>query len=353
MPSSTACRETIMKPGDIEKLYAATFRKPVRPYFADFWESEEVRVGQERAAARAFQDRPDFGWAMARKLATAGKIPAMLKKPDCRWLRKAVVLIMAPHKLADDPDLMAIAGARDLHEDSYVRTVVQAALLTPAASAEVVAAALGLESLVIEAYEALFFSVLDRLDLAYLRQAATAPPSGPLTAYAADTGGADHRTLLEAGFNGCLQDVLQLAGCGRAGDMAAESPAENLMHRIVASGTAWLAGHPAPGALPPIVAQAIDIAKRSVSHTPDAPELDHQSTGVFYEIVSAQLKDDAQSLENEIARKHGCLTAGPATKAVQETAEVTRPKAKPALEPQTFTCSMSLVTLHHPKSDHA
>ena len=270
-----------MKPEDIEKLYAATFRKPARSYCADFWEAPDTRFGQERAAARAFKDRPDFGWAMARKLATVGKTPTMLKTPDLRWLRKAVVLIVAPHKLADDPDLMAIADARDLHADPDIRAMVQAALLTPAASAKIVAAALGLEPHIIEAYEALFFNVLDRKDLTYLRKAATAWPAGQPTAYVADTGIANHHALLAAGFNGTLKEVLQLAGCSRAADPEAMSPAENLMQKILAAGNAWLAGHREPTALPPLVAQAIDIAKRSVVRTPDAPDLDHQSTGVF------------------------------------------------------------------------
>lgn len=342
-----------MKPEDIEKLYAATFRKPARSYCADFWETPDTRFGQERAAAQAFKNRPDFGWAIARKLATAGKTPAMLKKPECRWLRKAVVLIMAPHKVEDDPDLRAIADARDLHDDPNIRAMVQAALLTPAATVESVAGALGLEPLVIDAYEALFFNILDCRDLTYLRKAVTSRPTDQPTAYAADTGAADYRALLEAGFNGSLQEVLQLAGCARAGNHATDSPAENLMQKILAAGNAWLAGHRNPSALPPMVAQAIDIAKRSIIRTQDTPDLDHQSTGVFWELVGNQFKADVKSLEEGVARNNGFWIGDPEPKTVTKAEEAPQPKPGPIPRVPICEISESILVLGKPKHAHA
>ncbi len=298
MPRSTPTQHKTVNTQVIDKLYAVTFRKSAVSHLIDFWESAAERFGQDRAEAQACMDQPDFGWSTALKLILLGKQPAMLKKPECRWLRKAAAFMAARYQVTDgDPDLQAVSEAYRLNENADIRPVLQAALLTCGATAESVGTALGLEALTVEAYDALFFNVLDRKDdLAYLRNAVRAGLTRRGWIYMVENVDAGHEALLHAGLNGTLRDVLYLAGCGRAQDQADESPAGGMLQTIVTAGSAWLAANRDLGsALPPLVRQAIDIARKT---DPGAdPDTANRSAGVLSDFIYAQLDLDVRAIK--------------------------------------------------------
>lgn len=327
-----------MSPQEIHLLYSTAFRPEPTVASPDFWVRDEMLSNQERA--NAFKDRPDFGWEMAKLLARSGT-PRVLRAPSYRWIRKAVAVIATPRRITSDPALLAVADARQLHQDPDSRAILQAALLTPDANAPSIADALGLDPTAVEAFASLFFNVVGRSAL-YLRKVAHAPQPRSLQ-LVADPTALDHGALLRTGLKGTLEDVLELAGCGRHEDGDDLSPSDSLLHSVLRAGKVWLASRPnSTTPLSPEAVQAIQIAKqKTVAKGADEFESDDNSTGTFYDIVSAQLARDGESMRAAFVPKANDETLGS-----QPTADWVIPRRN--MERPVFSNSSPVLTLELP-----
>jgi hypothetical protein len=298
-----------MKTEDVEKLCAVAFKKSPLDHLVDYWQTYEDRRRQERAERKFFLARPDLGWHIARNLTFAGKNPATLKKPECRWLRKAMVYIASLEKVRDaDPDLEAVAQAHKLDENQDHRAVVRAALLAGDATAESVAAALGLPQPVVEAYDALFFNVLDhKADKEYLQNAErVALTRRGWQYFRPNNFDRQHQALFQTARQGSLQDVLNLIGYGKAGDRTPEAAAGTLMQDILNTAIEWMTANRASCSTPPpLVMQAIDYAKKTTAQTKNESEDYPQSAGVFSAMAYEAIDQDVQAYKADIAAKVG------------------------------------------------
>ncbi|MEY3895814.1 MAG: hypothetical protein RLZZ214_1334 [Verrucomicrobiota bacterium] len=111
-----------------------------------------AELSQQAATAVSLKDRPDFGWALAGRLAESHLNSTLLNRPAYRWLRAAVQLLMtgqsASRRLKDDT---VVSQAQDIHESDMLRPVVNAALMARDATARSVSDALHPDAAVVEA----------------------------------------------------------------------------------------------------------------------------------------------------------------------------------------------------------
>jgi hypothetical protein len=150
---------------------------------------------------------------MAYRLAVGGETCRSLKKPQYKWISKAVEFFERyGTPLGGDPELLAVDQAEDLACDPDARIIVQAALLARDSTVEQVAQRLGLRLLTVSAFSDLRYNVIDRRDEpAYIRKAVETelyPPDGIYDARQVDRHAEE---FLHAGLDGTLNDVVRLA----------------------------------------------------------------------------------------------------------------------------------------------
>lgn len=156
---------------DTELLISHWGADPRPPILRDPWERRSSSSEPERATRTALRNRPDFGWALAERLAVSRRTCPILKRREFRWIRAARNLhtggVTAAKHLRD---LEIVKQARFLHKSPEIRPILNALLMTRDATAQTVAEALNIKPVeVVEAYGDLFFSVLGRKeDLAYI-----------------------------------------------------------------------------------------------------------------------------------------------------------------------------------------
>ena len=99
-----------------------------------------------------------FGWRFAYLMAKSGyAVPALLEGADL-WVYRAY---LHATRAIDDP-IISQALSLTMRRASSARDKIRAMLLSPGATAAEVAVHMGMDQRVIEAYEKLFFNVLDR-----------------------------------------------------------------------------------------------------------------------------------------------------------------------------------------------
>jgi hypothetical protein len=163
LPQCTT-RTTAMTTADTALLYADWIRSYDVPPGLDERSTAIREANKERAENRDVMSRPDFGWTMAMSMASTGWTSGRLEKPSFRWVRLAVKFVSGVAGEHGDADgLSAVAGAFEIYmKPTPDRLFLHAALLARDATAASVADALSLDTMVVEAYDSLFYSVLDR-----------------------------------------------------------------------------------------------------------------------------------------------------------------------------------------------
>lgn len=153
-----------MTTADTALLYADWIRSYDVPPGLDPRSTGIREANKERAENRDVMSQPDFGWSMAMSMASTGWTSGRLDKPCFRWVKLAVKFVSGVAGEHGDADgLSAVAGAFEIYmKPTPDRLFLHAALLARDATAASVADALSLDAMVVEAYDSLFYSVLDR-----------------------------------------------------------------------------------------------------------------------------------------------------------------------------------------------
>ncbi|MEY3894902.1 MAG: hypothetical protein RLZZ214_421 [Verrucomicrobiota bacterium] len=272
-----------------------------RPILTDPWDRPRAELSQQAATAASLKDRPDFGWALAERLAKSGHSSTLLKRPAYRWVRAAVQLLtVGPRASRRLKDVTVVSQAREIHEADQLRPVVNAALMTRDATARSVADALHLDVAVVDAYSNVFFNVLDRRnDIGYVRKLLGVGDSSPLMV-PRHIATSDEEELLSVGFKGTIEDVLRHAGCvGGAGDESTEDLSNRVLRNMLVAGADWTASPNCLRQSPPaMVAHAIDLVKKSKSDsTQEAPIQLGMNIG---SLMREQLERDAQQIRRGV-----------------------------------------------------
>lgn len=289
-----------MTTAEIELLIPQWGAPATRPVLADPWELPCGQFRQQAATNACLSDLPDFGWVLAERLSASGRNCTLLNRPAYRWILAAVQMLNGGPRASrrlKDPEI--VSQAREIHA-SEMRPVINAALMTPAATARSVAKALNLDTTVVEAYESLFFNILERKnDIAYVRKLLGAGESSPLMV-SRHTTPSDEEVLLSIGFKGTLEDVLrQVGGTGGAGDESVEELSERLLHNLLAAGADWTASPGSRRLAPPaLVTHAIDFVKKSKVEKPD--EVQPQAGLGIGSLLRDQLEKDAATIRRGV-----------------------------------------------------
>lgn len=286
-----------MTSSEIELLIPQWGAPAGRPILADPWDRPWDQLRQQAATTASLKDRPDFGWALAECLATAGRTCTLLKRPEYRWIRAALQILTGGESSTRRLREHAVVSlARDIHDSDRMRPLIKAVLMTRDATVASVAGALRLDAAVVEAYDSLFFNITDRKsDLAYVRNLLGAGDSSPLMV-SRDANPSDEEVLLSVGFNGTIEDVLKHAGCvAKAGGESIDELSDRLLRDVLAAGADWVGSPNSRRQAPPaMVAYAINLA-RNVRAEP-AEDLPLDSGASIGSILSEQFKKDANQV---------------------------------------------------------
>jgi hypothetical protein len=204
---------------ETERLYSAWLRSYKVPRHLDARSKALRNNSRLMIMASDLKDRPDFGWHVATTCFMRGCTFRLLTKPAYRWIAEAARLCVIQSGGGDPAEgdramLSAITAAHEIHLNATpARLLLHATMLAEDATAAKVALALGLDPLVVEAYDAVFYNVLERKDRwTYLRQAVKfgvtrergmEPPHNP----------EEEGVLLRAALNGRVYDVMRLVRC--------------------------------------------------------------------------------------------------------------------------------------------
>ena len=147
---------------EIRQLHAEWIREEVKREGADVRRLWNHWLREER---KGITELPDAGWVLALRMSSGSRISDLVEQPAYKWVRNAMRFWENPgHARSGGPELLVTYAAAILHTNSINRDFLRAALLTQDATIESVAAVLRLKPLFVEAFEALFFNVLDRKD---------------------------------------------------------------------------------------------------------------------------------------------------------------------------------------------
>lgn len=196
----------------------------------------------ETSFKRRTYNRPDCGWVVVELLCAANMKFPIFPEGKINRLFQARLWKMWPDQYGDHPSIAPVRHAHSLHADGAnlaTRTILNAALMAKDATIEKVAAALGLPEKTIEAYEALFFNVLDRRDDALYLRNIVYPESRLVELcdnYLEET--SLDVLLLRIGYNSGLEAVLYAAGLkdNPTANMTATEAAAALEQAIMSTG---------------------------------------------------------------------------------------------------------------------
>ena len=281
-----------------------------RPVLADPWDQPRDQLRQLAATTAWLTDCPDLGWRLAERLAKSGRNCILLKRPEYRWIRAALQFLTGSESASrHSKEHAVVSQASEIHDSDRMRPILNGALMTRDATVDSVAAALGLDAAVVEAYDSLFFNITDRKsDLAYVRKLLGSGDSSPLmvSPHAAPS---NEEGLLAVGFNGTIEDVLKHAGCvGGAGSESIGELSDRLLRNLLAAGADWVASpNSRRHSPPPMVAYAISLAGK-VKAEPAEEAFSGFGVG-FGSMISAQLERDADQVRRSMDLKAiACLT---------------------------------------------
>lgn len=157
-----------------------------------------------------------FGWSAAYRLAAAEMDFPFFPEGRTRWVWLAYRLLQDSRGNADKEifaPLMHAVSLHFTHEGKPTREALNAFLIAPDASIEIVAARTGLPEAVVDAYDALFFNATDRRDdRMYLRNIAypNTRMEEMLPGYMAKANLG--QVLLRQGYNTSVEAVASMAG---------------------------------------------------------------------------------------------------------------------------------------------
>jgi hypothetical protein len=163
-------------------------------------------------------DVPNLGWRVGssmgkRDLGQTERMSSVLKRHGYRWVDAAIFWKRGGDGAARwIPDVADVAAAYDLHADTETTILLRAALFATDSTPETVAHAMSLLVTVVQAFDALFFNVLDRKKDVTYRRKIVEDDSG----YGRDMirkirGESGCPDLLEIAFQGTLHEVMVAA----------------------------------------------------------------------------------------------------------------------------------------------
>jgi hypothetical protein len=273
---------------------------PQPPVLRDPWDLRRDPSGQDRTVKRVHGDRPDFGWALAQRIASCSRQCPILRRQEYRWIRAAINFLNGDATAARHlREVDIVSKARDLYESDAVRHVLNATLMTREATAATVAEALKISSAVVEAYADLFFNVLDRKDDFVFLQTILGNGKSDSLFMSKSSLPSDEESLLVTGFNGSIMDVLRDAGLSNEdGEESEDALARQMTRKLLKAGVKYLSSPAAlKQRLPAIVSHAIDIAKKSkVEQQP----IEDDVSGDFATAARDVLSGDAMRLRRAV-----------------------------------------------------
>lgn len=254
---------------------------------------------------QAYSD-PTFGWKAAARLweTNTERFP-MFPSGNMQWVYKAWLLLSDEERYAGHPHYEAIHEAYALFtrgDKQVSRGIVEAALITGEGDVDSIARLIGMNPLELAAYEALFFNVLDRKqDAMFLREIVYPATRLEETTENYFNLANLNKLLLRLGYNKGLADVLYFAGYKTnlaEGITTAQAQEDfqkaSLIQGYVLSRAGFLnydKQHVSISSARALV-QASKLGGEIING--DA------ATGIFAEIVGAQLEADAESMRNAI-----------------------------------------------------
>lgn len=303
---------TCMNAAETQRLVPLWSGVGSQPYMEDPWAQRGEPFGQGISHLYACPGgEPDFGWRLAQHLARTGRKPTLLKRPAYRWVLAAVNLLKGGKSAARRlGDLRHVSAAVSASKSESARAILNAALMARDASAASVAKALDLDPLAVEAYDCLFFNVLDRKgDAGYLTS--IIHPSDNLAATPFQTGLSEAENLLLIGYEGSIADVMVAIGrVDGEGDQTVSELAEKVQTKVLSSGLRWLSNPSNRRLAPPaVVSQAISFAK---SKSDAVVQLDGGENGCSLgDSLRQELLGDGTELREYMNEKFGRLNPPP------------------------------------------
>lgn len=301
---SPLCDSVSMTCSDIQALLPHWLKPaPTSVRLSPPWAlSEGVQYRRERIEQA---DRPDFGFAFALWMVTHGKTDDIPEGTAYRWVRVAAAVLETERKrnpghdhYLDHVDVgrQAVKQARELHDKSTSRWLLQAALICRNANIPVVAEALGLERDVVDAFANLFYNVIARrTDTGFCQKIAAQLATGQdgLLGKRIPT---EQSRLLGAAVHLSLDQVMEAAGFGMQATTNWEVAVTFLNHLTDLAMRQVPRSSESPMQVRDLVKMARcaeDIAKSRTAGS------GWQSTGEFTRLVEAQFAKDREQLELE------------------------------------------------------
>jgi hypothetical protein len=176
--------------------------------------------------------------------------------------------------------------------------------MTRGATVQTVADALKIKPIaVVEAYNDLFFNVLNRKDdLAYLKTILGHGRNDSLFIDVSSLPTAEEN-LLKAGYEGTIDDVLRLSGLVNGGEEESEEDlSKRVKRQILKRGVNYLNSPDAlKKPLPPIVSHAIELVKKAPAE--QTPAFDPDGLGDFAGAARAILEGNKKIVEASIEQQ--------------------------------------------------
>jgi hypothetical protein len=272
-----------------------------RPILEDRWSGGSEAARASSGALHALKANPALGWAFANRIVDAGRTFPLAKKKGFRWINAAISLLLAEQRGAEpSAEASAVIRARELDGSPSMGFVLRAALMAVDATVELVATSFKLPVDAVEAYENLFFNILDRkVDFGFISKIVEGDDSRSM-AFAreqAGVGAADH--LLAIARVGTVQDVLVAAGLCKAEELSSSAASEALRQQALTAAVAWFTDPGNHDKTPPqLVALGLDLVKR-MSLQPD-PAGGADARSGFGALFASQFESDAASIRKSL-----------------------------------------------------
>ena len=257
--------------------------RPVRPILEERWSGDSKSGSEFSDGGRALRENPGLGWAFAKRIVIGGRTyPLVKKKNRFHRVSAAIALLLAEQRGgAPASEALVVSQARELDGSPSVRPVLRAALLAVDATLELVATSLKLSVEVVDAYQDLFFNVLDRKDDFEYISKLVGGDNSPSVAFAREQAKVSATDpLLAVARIGTVQDVMVAAGLSNAEELSSAAVSETLRRNALSAAIAWFADpgnqNKAPSQL---VALGLDLVKR-MSQQPDQAETADASSGM-------------------------------------------------------------------------
>jgi hypothetical protein len=247
-------------------------------------------------------DVPNLGWRVASLIAKRSPDQIKLMRSSgitgqhaYRWVRAAVTLRRNGERLGKwFPEVADVAAASDLHADPRITVTLKAALFSTNSTPETVAHVMSLAVPVVQAFDALFFNVLDRKDDLLCRRKIVEDDNG----YGRNlirkiTGERGWPDLLKIASEGTLQDVM-VAAC----ISMQEETEDSLVRKTRMDALRAVAGNN-HGSKSPLTALGVAIAKEWQDS-----EAAEAQTGTLDDPFLKQLLTDSANYNEVLRAKH-------------------------------------------------